>query len=66
MQKTNFCNGLLDNWYSNLIIDMERLNTIYPRIYIRKYVYCTFPTLANILYKYIEIPSITYKIRKTC
>ena len=43
------CIGLLDNWYSNLIIDMERLNTIYSRIYIRKYVYYTFFTLAQVL-----------------
>jgi len=65
MQK-KFCNGLLDNWYSNLIIYMERLNTIYFRIYIRKYVYYTFFTLAHILYKYIEIPSSTYELRKRC
>ena len=49
MQKVNFCNGLLDNWYSNLIIYMERLNTIYFRIYIRKYVYYTFFILAQVL-----------------
>ena len=48
MQKKN-CIGLLDNWYSNLIIYMERLNTIYFRIYIRKYVYYTFFTLVQVL-----------------
>ena len=48
MQKTNFCNELLDNWYSNLIIYMERLYTIYFRIYIRKYVYYNFSPLAKI------------------